>query len=78
VEHIMTREIVACHPDDYLNIAAELMAEHWKSRILCIDQDGRLVGVISLSDIARFDGGHAAITLNEISRRETRNEAYQS
>lgn len=35
----------------------------------------RLVGIISLSDIAEFDGGHAAITLNEISRREARSDA---
>jgi CBS domain-containing protein len=70
VEQIMTREVVACDPDDDLFDAAVLMATHRKSRIMCVGQDGRLVGVISLSDIAQFDGAHAAIALNEIGRRE--------
>ena len=75
VGEIMTREVVACAPEDEIDAAEELMAEHQKSRIMCIDESDRLVGIISLSDVAEFDGGHAAITLNEISRRETRSEA---
>ena len=74
VERIMTREVVACDPEDDISDAAELMAEHRKSRIMCLGRDGRLLGIISLSDIAQFDGAHAAITLNEIGRRETRTE----
>jgi CBS domain-containing protein len=70
VEQIMTREVVACRPQDDISDAGALMAEHRKSRIMCLDDDDQLVGIISLSDIAQFDGGNAAITLNEISRRE--------
>jgi CBS domain-containing protein len=76
VEQIMTREVVACHPQDDISDAEALMAEHRKSRIMCLDDDDQLVGIISLSDIAQFDGGHAATTLNEISRRETRREVH--
>lgn len=75
VSQIMTREVVTCAPEDEIDIAEELMAEHQKSRIMCVDKHGRLVGIISLSDIAEFDGGHAAIMLNEISRREARSDA---
>lgn len=71
VGQIMTREVVACEPEDDISDAAELMADQRKSRIMCIAADGRLVGVISLSDIAEFDGVHAAIALNEIGRRES-------
>jgi CBS domain-containing protein len=71
VGQIMTREVVACEPEDDISDAAELMADQRKSRIMCIGDDGRLVGVISLSDIAEFDGVHAAIALNEIGRRES-------
>lgn len=76
VEQIMTREVVACDPEDDLFEAAALMATHRKSRIMCIGQDGVLVGVISLSDIAQFDGVHAAIALNEIGRREQSHTRY--
>jgi hypothetical protein len=31
------------------------MSQHQKSRILCIDANGRLAGVISLADIAAAD-----------------------
>lgn len=74
VDEIMTAEVVACEPDDDICDAAELMADHRKSRIMCVGRDGRLVGIISLSDIAQFDGVHAAITLNEIGRHESRVE----
>lgn len=75
VSRIMTREVISCEPEDDLTEAAELMAAHGKSRIMCVSQDGRLVGVISLSDIAQFDGAHAAIALNEIGRRESNRTA---
>jgi CBS domain-containing protein len=71
VGQIMTREVVACEPEDDISDAAELMADQRKSRIMCISDEGRLVGIISLSDIAEFDGVHAAIALNEIGRRES-------
>jgi len=71
IEHIMTREVIACLAADDITAAEELMAEHRKSRIMCVDDDGRLVGVISLSDIAKLDGAAAASTLKEVSRRES-------
>jgi CBS domain-containing protein len=72
VEQIMTRQVVACRPEDDIEDARELMAAHRKSRLMCVDDDGRLVGVISLSDLAKLDGEGAARTLNEVSRREAR------
>jgi CBS domain-containing protein len=77
VEQIMTREVVACRPQDDIDEAKELMAEHLKSRIMCVDDDGTLVGVISLSDIARLQGDGASRTLREVTRREARSEARQ-
>lgn len=70
---VMTREVVSCHPDDDIRDAEEAMAENHKSRIMCCDDDGRLVGVISLSDIAQHESGRrASTTLREISEREAR------
>jgi CBS domain-containing protein len=71
VGEVMTREVVACSPTDDLRKAERLMGENHKSRILCCDDDGRLVGVISLSDIAQWEeGSRAAKTLKQVTERE--------
>lgn len=73
IEHLMTAEVVACRKEDDVQRAEELMARHRKSRIMCIDADDRLVGVISLSDIAQHERGPRAVdTLRQISAREVR------
>jgi hypothetical protein len=46
------------------------MAENLVSRIMCVDEDGELVGVISLSDLAQLDGENAVKTLEQVSARE--------
>jgi Mg/Co/Ni transporter MgtE len=46
------------------------MAENLVSRIMCVDDDGQLVGVISLSDLAQIDGEQAVKTLEQVSARE--------
>ena len=70
VEDVMTREVIACSPEDDLDAAQDLMAENQVSRIMCIDDDEQLVGVISLSDVAQMDGAHAVRTLEQVSARE--------
>ncbi len=73
VEDVMTREVVSCRPDDDLQQAQQHMAENHKSRIMCLDKSGYLVGVISLSDIIQSEqGAGAADTLRKVSEREVR------
>ena len=72
VEDIMTREVVACNPKDDLQKAEQLMAKNHKSRIMCLDGGGRLLGVISLSDIAQREQARAWDTLRQVSEREAR------
>ncbi len=73
IEDVMTREVVACSPKDDIRDAERAMAKNHKSRIMCVDEDGRLLGVISLSDVAQHEkGGRASETLREISEREAR------
>jgi CBS domain-containing protein len=73
VEDVMTREVIACEPKDDIRDAEQAMAEHHKSRIMCLDEQGRLVGIISLSDIVRHEGARRATsTLIEVSAREAR------
>jgi CBS domain-containing protein len=70
VDQIMTREVIACYPQDDIEVAKELIADHRKSRIMCVDNAGALIGIISLSDIAKLQGDGAGRTLREVSRRE--------
>ena len=73
VEEILTREVIACRPEDTVRDAEKAMAKNHKSRIMCVDDGGRLVGVISLSDIAQHDrAGRAADTLRGVSEREAK------
>jgi hypothetical protein len=37
---------------------------------MCVDDAGALIGIISLSDIAKLEGDGASRTLREVSRRE--------
>ena len=72
VEQIMTREVVACRPTDSVTKARRVMGENQKSRLLCTDEDGHLVGVISLSDLAEIEPAGAVRTLREVALREVR------
>jgi len=70
VSEIMTREVVFCRPDDDLEEAKKQMAERRKSRVVCLDDQDTLVGVISLSDLIGYDEVGAARTMTEVSQRE--------
>lgn len=73
VSRLMTGEVVACRVDDDVEKAQQLMAAHHKSRIIVVEEEGRVAGVISLSDLVeRLDGIHAAQTMREVAQREVR------
>jgi len=74
VEQAMSRQVVACHPEDDILKAQQLMGQAQKSRILVVDAQGTLVGVISLSDIAQLepDNDNVARTMREVTDREAR------
>jgi len=68
---VMTHEVVSCRPTDPLFRARELMSSRKKSRILVLEAGDRLVGVISLSDLALAEGDHeVASALRGVSARE--------
>jgi CBS domain-containing protein len=78
VEAIMSLDVIACRPEDDLNHARELMALNQKSRIMCVNSEGRLEGVISLSDIAQLDESAGGATLRHVSGREARGNSWRS
>jgi CBS domain-containing protein len=70
---VMTREVVACAAGDDVRRAEDLMGKQHKSRMIVADEEWRLLGVISLSDIAQVeDGPRASQTMKEVTEREAR------
>jgi len=57
VQDVMTEEeIVWCFEDDDIDRAADLMREHQIRRLLVMNQAKRLVGILSLGDLATETG----------------------
>ena len=49
------------------------MSQEKVSRIMCVNEDGILEGIISLSDLAQLENGaRASATLRNVSDREAR------
>lgn len=55
VDEVMTPDVVSCRPDDDVTRAEQLMRINQVSRVLCIDDDGQIAGVISLADISQYE-----------------------
>ena len=55
VKEVMTPDVVSCRPDDDVTRAEQLMRLNQVSRILCMDDDGQIAGVISLADISQYE-----------------------
>jgi CBS-domain-containing membrane protein len=73
VQDVMARPVVSCAPEDDLVTAEKLMRDNKVRRLPVCDSDGKLVGMISLSDIAleaereRRAGGGRAIRSTEVA-----------
>ena len=66
----MTKEAVSCSADDDLKTAQTVMGERKKSRIICVDDRGDLAGVISLSDLGKYDESTRPLrTLRKVTSR---------
>jgi CBS domain-containing protein len=69
VKDILTRGVVFCSQDEPLASAAEKMAAHQVRRVLVVDSEENLVGLVSLGDLARADNSpkEVAETLETVS-----------
>ncbi len=81
VERVMSAQVVSCARGDDLAIAHRLMRTHEIHRIPVVDSRGRLVGILSLSDLVGHGSGESAApseaveivaTLSAIRRRRAR------
>ena len=53
VTDVMTTDVEYCYEDDDIRAAADKMAELQVRRLAVLDRDQRLVGIVSLGDIAQ-------------------------
>jgi CBS domain-containing protein len=70
VSEAVTRQLFCCYEDDDVKDAARLMAEKQVRRLVVLDRNDRLAGIVSLGDIAT-DSGDEKLTgrvLEDISQ----------
>ena len=60
VGEIASKDVVCIDPQQSLEEAARLMAEHQVRRLPVVEEDGRLVGMLAQADVAQ--AGHDALT----------------
>jgi CBS domain-containing protein len=69
VREVMSQEIVCCFEDQEVEVAANLMQSKQIRRVLVLDRDKKLVGIITLADLASaaVDMQRAGEILHEVS-----------
>jgi len=55
VADVMTREVVSCTAEDYLETAEQLMHDLQLRRLPVVDDDGELIGFLALAKVARAE-----------------------
>lgn len=73
VRQVMTPEVVTCFEGDDIRKAAAIMQRAQVRRLLVVDGDGRLAGIVSLGDIALQTGDDqlSGQTLERVSEPST-------
>ena len=67
VRDVMTRDVKCCYEDSDLFDVAQEMAIHKLRRLAVLNRDKRMVGVITLGDLARHEIGAAALAVAGVS-----------
>ena len=71
VSEIMTRDVQIASPEDSLQTAAQMMAVFDFGMVPVLNREQRLVGILSLGDLAVSEPEPAADALASISQPET-------
>jgi CBS domain-containing protein len=68
VEEIASQNLVTIDPEQGLDEALRLMAQHQVRRLPVVEEDGKLVGIVSQADVARHaDAERTGEVVQEIS-----------
>jgi len=69
VAEVASRDVVTLDPQQDLDEALRLMAQHQVRRLPVVEEDGRLVGVVAQADVAKeADQGRTGEVVQQISR----------
>jgi CBS domain-containing protein len=68
VEDVASRELVTIDPQQGLDEALRLMAQHQVRRLPVVEEDGKLVGIVAQADVARHaDDARTGEVVEDIS-----------
>ena len=68
LRQVMSPQVETCHEEDTLDDATQQMEEGKIRRLPVLDRQGRLVGILSLGDVAtKGDSYEAGVALSDIS-----------
>jgi CBS domain-containing protein len=67
VSDVMTAGVSCCRPDQDAQEVMQMMGEQQIRRLPVVDADERLVGIVSLGDLAVRQSGHIDKTVRDIS-----------
>ena len=65
VRDVMTKKVYTCSPDDDARTALNVMKNHAVRRVPVVMADGRLVGVISIDDLALRAESHEGAAVSD-------------
>ena len=69
VSQIASRDLVTVDPEQSLDEALRLMAQHQVRRLPVVEEDGKLVGIVAQADVARqADDQRTGEVVEEISK----------
>jgi CBS domain-containing protein len=79
VREVMSEKVFYCFEDNDLEAAAKCMADHQVRRLPVLNRDKRLVGIVSLADLARTGEEAEKIALEGVSEpsNEPRRESLE-
>lgn len=77
VRDVMSKGLCYCFADDDVGQAAQVMAQHQVRRLLVVDRDKRLVGVVALADLSRFEDTGAGGALKGICEPTDTDRRYK-
>jgi CBS domain-containing protein len=60
VREVMTRDVLFCFEDQDVVEAAKIMAENQIRRLVVVDREGRLAGIVALGDFALIEEARPA------------------
>ena len=67
VERAMAKQVFACSIGDSINSAERLMQEKRIRRLPVVDEGGRLMGVVSMGDLARENASEGGLKAREVT-----------